>query len=156
MPSTKYMEMYAAYWPKASELIYDLIRRNVKPNDKICEVGFASGHLLVNFALEGFSVSGYEVRTNVYEKTCNKFQSNGITVNLYNEDVMDATEKYDLLYSTGLLQCLTDTERKKMIAKFVGMTEKLIIVVPHILQDRGVMRKLKWALRDAESIGRFL
>lgn len=137
MPSTKYMEMYKGYWPKASELIYDLISRNVKPDDKICEVGFASGHLLVNLALEGFSVSGYEVRNDVYEKTYNKFQSNGIVANLYNKDVMDATEKYDLLYSTGLLQCLTDTEREKMISKFAGMTEKLIIVVPHILQDRG-------------------
>ncbi len=137
MPSTRYMEMYAGYWPKASELIYNLIRKNVKPGDKICEVGFASGHLLVNFALEGYSVSGYEIRADVYEKTRNKFQNNGIVANLYKKDVMEAEEAYDLLYSTGLLQCLPDEKRKQMILKFAGMTRKLIIVVPDIQHDRG-------------------
>lgn len=137
MPSEKYMKLYQNFWPKASQLIYELIKKNLKEDDHLCEVGMASGHLLANFAIDGYRVSGYEIRKTEYEKTKSRFELAEIRANIYHEDIMNVEEKFNVIYTTGLLQCLKPEMREQMIEKLSRLAHKVIIVVPKILEDRN-------------------
>lgn len=136
MPSEKYMQMYKGYWPSASQHIFDLLKANIKESDCICEVGVASGHIMINLLLEGYDVVGYENRKEECEKTKRRFEENGIKGNIINEDIMNVQEKYDILYSTGLLQCFDKKNRSVVIGKFASLASKVIIVVPEIAENR--------------------
>lgn len=132
-----YKIAYRGYWPCASQKIYELIKTNVQRTDCICEAGCASGHIMANLALEGYNVSGYEIRTEAYEKAKNKFLEYKIPAKIYRKNILDVNHRFDMLYSIGLLQCLEPFSRRKMIRKMSELSDKIIIVVPQILERRN-------------------
>lgn len=136
MPNKKYMSAYGGYWPKASQCIYELIKKNIIVTDEICEAGCASGHIMANLIADGYHVTGYEIRNDECIKTRRKFKEMEICGNIIHKDIMDVDSRYDVLYTTGLLQCFKDSEREEVIRKFSEIAEKIIIVVPDIKCDR--------------------
>lgn len=138
MPSEQYMEIYHNYWPKASQKIYGFLMDNISLEDKIYEVGVGSGHLLFNLLENGYKASGCEIRKEQYEKTYKKLKAAGFNHSIFCEDVMVVTDKVDVVYSTGLLQCFCGEKRIQIIQKIASLADRALIVVPEIVEDRNV------------------
>lgn len=133
----KYKEIYGNYWPKASQKISDLIIKYAGIKDQICEVGAASGHIMAYLTLRGYQITGYEIRQKVCLDTNEKFETHGINTRIINDDIMNIDTKYDVLYTTGLLQCLDEKARIQMIEKFSKLSPVVIVVVPEIIKNRN-------------------
>lgn len=141
MPNKEYLKLYNYYWPKASELIIQLLIRNIDKEQTILEVGFGSGHLLFQLLSEGYNAEGCEIREDEYEKTKKLFKQAGYERSLFCNDIMNIHKRYDVIYTTGLIQCTCGKDRKRLIQKFCLLARKVIIVIPEIVKNRNSLSK---------------
>ena len=150
-PPRAYMSMYKGFWPIASERIYQLVINNIDSNtDSICEIGFASGHLIAMLALRynatksrPYKLYGVEIRKEAYEETKAKFRSAGIEATLFHGDAMNLFGHCSIIYSTGLLQCLRNKERSNLIKHMADIADKAIFIVPRINENRNLSSSQK-------------
>lgn len=127
------------YWDRVSEEISKLFKHYFSRNMSICEIGFAGGHFLEYLDLQGYqNLSGIEIREEQFNKTRERFLNRGLKVKLINDDVFNVKNKYDAIYSTGLIQCFDSNVRKKMIKKMSDMASICILTVPVINEDRNL------------------
>lgn len=127
------------YWDAASEEIWKLLERSTKKEDKICEIGCAGGHFLFHLFREGYrNLTGIEIRSDELERTRTQFEQYGIGAELINADVLSIDRKYDVVFSTGMLQCFSEEERRKLLEHISRMAPKVIFVVPEIVERRNV------------------
>lgn len=141
MPTKEYFELYNNYWPKASELILELLLQHIAPKDTILEIGAGSGHILFQLLSKGYLAEGCEIREEQFLKTQNLLKKMNYENALFCKDIMTVEKKYDLIYTTGLLQCLTSENRHHFISKISSLSPKAIIVIPEILTDRNNLSK---------------
>lgn len=127
------------YWDAASEEIWKLLERSTKKEDKICEIGCAGGHFLFHLFREGYrNLTGIEIRSDELERTRLQFEQYGIDAELINADVLSIDQKYDVVFSTGMLQCFSEEDRGKLLEHISKMAPKVIFVVPEIVEKRNV------------------
>lgn len=126
------------YYDNISEYIVILLTNAFETNMSICEIGFSGGHFLVELYEKGYkNLAGIEIRQAQYSKTLEKFKCEKIEVELIQGDVLENNNKYDGIYSTGLLQCMDRERRYKFIDHLSKMAEKAVFVVPEIEEDRN-------------------
>lgn len=126
------------YWDAASEEIGKQLKKYFNSSMNICEVGCGGGHFLRYLNGEGFkNLTGIEVRENQCNQTKKAFEQSSINIKLINADVLTVSEKYDAIYSTGLLQCLATKKRMKIIEHLSKMSPLAIFVVPEISKTRN-------------------
>ena len=131
-------QKYQYYWDKASEEIWKILEKNIKKEDRICEVGCAGGHFLAKLYEEDYkNLSGVEIREDEIKRTEQDFVTQGIIVKFINKNVLDVQEKYDVVFTTGLLQCFKESARATLMQHLSKMAKKTIIVVPEICEDRN-------------------
>ena len=140
----RYVECFNSYWPKASGKIYELLASCIKKwgSSSVCEVGCASGHLLLMLETKGFGESflkltGIEIRKEICLNTLKRLAGCGSEIKLINADVLEIDDRFDVIFSTGLLQCLTDEKREEVISHIRDIASKSIFVIPHIDEIRN-------------------
>lgn len=141
MPNREYLRIYNNYWPRASELIFQLLIKNINKEQTILEVGVGSGHLLYQLLSEGYNAEGCEIRVEEFEKTRKCFEQVGYEQSLFCDDIMNINKTYDVIYTTGLIQCTCGEGRKRLLQKLYSLARKVIIVIPEILEDRNLLSK---------------
>jgi hypothetical protein len=146
----KYKTIFGNYWNPIDDKIISLILKHIELDDEVFEVGFASGHYIAFLSDLGYKVSGVEIRKNVYEDTMKKFKNIYSNIELVNDDVFNIKGKYDLIYSTGLLQALPQKEQMKMIFFLSKMANKIVFIVPQILGRRNLGSKMPVAVTGCE------
>ena len=100
---------------------------------------------------EGYkNLTGIEIRTEQYETTKKEFKKNGLQISLINANVLDIENKYDALYSTGLLQSLNNTDRTNLIEHVSRLAPLAIFVVPEIIYARNLGSKIDIAVDGCE------
>lgn len=141
------LEQREYYWDAASEEIWKLLERNTKKEDRICEIGCAGGHFLFHLFRKGYrNLTGIEIRSDEIERTRLQFEQYGIDAELINSDVLSIDQKYDVVFSTGMLQCFSEEDRGKLLEHISKMAPKVIFVVPEIVEKRNVGSSQKVAV----------
>lgn len=137
----------AYYWDKASEEIWKLFKKTFEKDMHICEIGCGGGHFLHKMYVEGYhKLTGVEVREERLKQTKDNFNANDIRVNLIHANVLDVNEKYDAIFSTGLIQCMDSENRDKIIVQMSKMAPLALFTVPEIVNERNINSKEKTAV----------
>lgn len=142
MGRKKHIELYENYWPKASEYIFELLINNIDENSRIFEVGFSSGHILYALLKNGYIVEGCEIRKEEFDLTESRLKKYGFENCLLLENVMNIKTTYDVVFTTGLIQCFWGKERQDFIIKLASLAPKVVIISPEILCDRNTGSKM--------------
>ena len=136
--SENYWRIYGDFWNPVDKRIVELVKKHIDGNEHLLEVGFGSGHYLAALTDMGVNVDGIEIRYNAYEKTRKAFEKNYANVKLIHGDALNVNEKYDLVYSTGLVQCLPNDKRKVFFEHISKISDKVIYTVPQVLAQRNI------------------
>lgn len=148
--TSNYNKIFGSYWKRVDAKITELIKQHIEKDKKLFEIGFASGHYISSLTDEGYSVSGIEVREEAYENVKDKFKEFYPNVNLILGNIMDYMGEYDLVYSTGLIQCLQCEERIQLFKHISEIAPKVIYTVPKIEEDRNIGSNEKVAVSGCE------
>lgn len=131
------------YWDKVSDEIGKIISSTFNKDMSICEIGFSGGHFLEwlydEYGGGGYkNLTGIEIRKEQFKKTSEKFLAKNIKCNLICSDVMEVIQRFDGIFSTGLLQCLNTQERLRFIEHAANMADTAIFTVPEIVTERNI------------------
>lgn len=138
MMTELYQKYYKAFYPPATQKIISLLENNIADEQSVLEVGFGSGHLLFQLAEAGYRADGIEIRKEAYHKAFEIFDDAGFASELFEGDFREFDRAYDIIYTTGLVQCLKGNERDEFIAHIASLCKKAIIVIPEIVFDRNI------------------
>lgn len=146
LPGLRYRKIYGNFWGELDRRIISLIIANTYKDARIFECGFGGGHFLACLHYMGYEVFGTEVRPDAYMNTCERFEKGHLKLPLYDKDIFDIREKYDVLYSTGLIQALAPKSRAHFLKHISTISKKTIYVVPKIIEDRNINSNEKIAV----------
>jgi 2-polyprenyl-3-methyl-5-hydroxy-6-metoxy-1,4-benzoquinol methylase len=140
--------------------ITDLLRRHIKPGDKVFEVGCAPGKYLLWCAIAGQAeVSGIEYAPKSYQQTVNLFRDMNVTADLRNEDFFETSfpsASFDMVYSLGLIEHFTGERLTKIVDKHVDLLKPggtAVIIIPNYQTWYGtIFKKLDRATYDTHNI----
>lgn len=130
-----YKQYYGNFFPLASQKIINLLLENIQKDESILEVGCGSGHISFKMALEGYNISGIEIRKEVAEETQSKFSRANLNAAIYAGDILELNNKYDVIWNSGLLQCLPYDKRQTYLNHISKLANKAIFLVPERVQD---------------------
>lgn len=129
------------YWDEISEIIGQVILKTFKNKDmSILEIGFGSGHFLEWMNESRYTkLNGIEIRQDQFLKTKGSFDQKNLNhINLMCGDVLEHNEKYDAIFSTGLIQCLNEIDRKVFEKHVSKLADLAIFTVPEIFIERNI------------------
>lgn len=128
------------YWDSVSDKIGELLKANIKVDNSVLEVGFAGGHFLEWLNENGYrNLHGIEIRKEQYEQTETSFNNKGLKdIELILGNVLEHNQHYDAIYSTGLIQCLNEDERKVFLSHIANLSPLAIYTVPLIEAERNI------------------
>jgi len=130
---------HSFYWDQTSECVGGVLTSHLSPEMNICEIGFAGGHFLEWLEKLGYKhLTGIEIREDQYHKTKQKFQNQGLNIHLILGDILDLNDHFDAIYSTGLLQCLDQTSREKLLIHLSELADVAVFTVPEIQNNRNI------------------
>ena len=127
------------YWDQVSEIIGRILKSNIATDKSVLEIGFSGGHFLEWLNEKGYKdLHGIEIRKKQYLETEASFERKGLKeIDLILGDVMEHNQHYDAIYSTGLIQCLNESERQAFLAHVASLSPLAIYTVPLIKSERN-------------------
>lgn len=132
------------YWDRVSDIIGELLKKNITPQMSILEIGFGSGHFLEWLNACGYEkLHGIEIREEQYLYTKEIFNNKGLGhIDLIYGNVLEHKNEYDAIFSTGLLQCLSQNDRENYMRHISSLADIAIFTVPKIDMDRNIGSKI--------------
>ncbi len=113
-----------------SKIIYNTIKQNTTKEEKILEVGCSSAHISLVLKQKGFNIKGIEIRKEIVDKTNKFLNKKNIQFEIITGNVLNHNEKYDMLWSSGLIQCLNNNQKDFFFEHFIKLANKAIFFVP--------------------------
>ena len=126
----KYNGVYE--WTPTSEAFYRIIKKFIKKEDKILEIGSSTGHISYRLAKEGYNITLLDIRKEPIEIAKNNFKKNNIRANFICADIFDYNDKYDIVWNSGLIQCYDDKDKDKLINKLASITNRVLLFYPDV------------------------
>ncbi|MBR0420301.1 MAG: methyltransferase domain-containing protein [Erysipelotrichaceae bacterium] len=127
---TQYEKWYAKedyFWgTEPNELCHELIKLlPPAPGIKVLDIGCGEGKDAVFMASQGYDVYAFDITENGIAKTKRLAETNNVKINAFVADINNfkIDEKFDIIYSTGTIQYLVDSEIAPFFAKVKEMTE---------------------------------
>jgi len=120
------------FWDEVSQSFYKIIKSYIKKDDKILEFGSASGHISYRLAKEGHIVTLLDIRKNEIKVAQNIFKKNNVRATFICRDIFNEFGNYDIAWDSGLIQCLPDEQKEKLIEKISSISKKMILFYPDI------------------------
>jgi len=130
MKNKKYDGVYE--WAPTSEAFYRTIKKFIKKEDNILEFGSSTGHISYRLAREGYNVTLLDIRREPIEIAKNNFKKNNVRANFICADIFDCTNRYDIAWNSGLIQCYDDDDKDKLINKLTGITNRVLLFYPDV------------------------
>lgn len=128
--------------------ITDLLRRHVRPNDRVLEVGCAPGKYLLWCAVVGQAdVSGIEYAPKSHQQTVDLFRRMNVTADLRQEDFFNnsfAQGTFNTVYSLGLIEHFTGERLRDAVGRHVELLKPsgtALIIVPDFSGWYGMLTK---------------
>lgn len=147
---SNYYKIFGSYWKEVDSRIVSLIKQHIEYDSKVLEVGFSGGHYIAKLTDDGYDISGIEIREEIYNETNDKFRKIYPDVNLMLGNIFDYNEKYDLIYSTGLIRCLKCKDRNEFLKHISDMAPKAVYTVPCIETERNIGSNQKVGVSGCE------
>ena len=116
-----------------------ILIRFVKKTDRILEFGSSTGHMSFILAKDGYNIGLLDIRKDPICEAVETFSYYNIKANFYNEDFLLHNSEYEFIFNSGLLQCLTDSDREKFIKHSSKISKKLLLFYP--LRDKIIPQK---------------
>ena len=145
-----YKNLYGLFWNPVNTKTKELIMKHAIKGNSLLEIGFGSGHYLAAFSDEGFNMSGVEIKENTFRNVKEKFDVFYPEIKLIQGDLKNISGYFDLVYSTGLMQCLPKHRRKEFFMHIATLSPKVIYTVPKINIDRNIGSRKKIAVAGCE------
>lgn len=117
-------------WSKTSEAFWRVLSAYVQPQDTILEVGSGTGHVSYMLARRGNSVTLNDIRSDVVIESAKIFITNNVKVGVLPGDYRDIAKKYDLVWNSGLIQCLYGRDRQRFVNKLIEIGRKVLLFYP--------------------------
>ncbi len=117
-------------WTRASEAIYQVICKQLDRHTTIIEVGSGTGHISYLLAKAGHQVTLNDIRDESLKASLEIYKQCGITCQAIYGDLFKIGKKFEFLWNSGLIQCVTGPTRIKMIAKFAQIASKVLLFYP--------------------------
>ncbi len=92
---------------------------------KLLDIGCGEGRDSVFFARNGYDVTAFDLAISGVEKTQRLAEKLGVKVNVFQADLNEyrLTEKFDILFSNGVLHYVKPEVRKEMFDNYKAFTE---------------------------------
>lgn len=126
---TQYEELYKCdglYWGSKIRSIAKEILNLMPPVRKIniLEAGCGEGQAALFFARNGYHVDAFDIAESGLAKGRSAAQSIGVQVNFFRANLLmfEINRKYDVIYSSGVLQYVPPSERKRIMRQFKDCT----------------------------------
>lgn len=136
------------YWDAISQIIGNILKSNISRDRSILEIGFSSGHFLEWLSENGYqNLHGIEIRKSQYIDTVTCFKNKGLDrIDLILGDILQHNHQYDAIFSTGLIQCLDEKERKLFFRHVSKLANTAVFTIPVIEEDRNIDSKIEVAV----------
>ncbi len=131
MEENPYDQKYAGeefYWGKKPSSMCDRVVEMIKPSAdshlRLLDLGCGEGRDIVYFAQRGFEVIGLDLSLPGLEKARRYAEEVGVHVETIHADVVDYEVEgtYDVIFSTGTLQCLPPEVRQQRFENYKACT----------------------------------
>lgn len=126
---TNYEKWYEGdeyYWGKQPSALCDEIISIIPPskNVKVLDIGCGEGKDAVYMALKGYDVTAFDITVNGIRKTKALAKERNVEVKAFVADINDFSidEQFDIIYSTGTIQYLSEENKASFFEKVKNMT----------------------------------
>ena len=125
----QYDERYGTeglYWSsRPSAACYEILR--LMPPDRpvrVLDIGCGEGRNALFLARNGYQVDAFDISRKGVDKAARLADEIGVPIKVYRANLVEAklTEEYDVLFSTGVLQCIPVELRSEIFANFKQFT----------------------------------
>jgi tellurite methyltransferase len=91
---------------------------------RLLDIGCGEGRNAIFFARNGYAVDAIDISGKGVEKTKRHAEAVGVRVNVFegNVNTYRLTEKYDVLYSTAVFQCIPPADRAEIFENYKRFT----------------------------------
>lgn len=115
-------------YTKNSYAIKQLLNQFIIRGDKILEAGSSTGHISYMLAKEGYDVSLLDIRSDVIDIAKQNFKN--LKAKFYVDDLLSHYGEYDLLWNSGLIQCLDEQQQRIYIEHMAKNAKKVLLIYP--------------------------
>jgi SAM-dependent methyltransferase len=117
-------------WNDLSGAMHSVIKVFVSKRDKILEFGSSTGHISFKLAKEGYNLTLLDIRQDVIEEAKKAFRDAKVKAEFFIEDVFLHDKKYSFCWNSGLIQCLDDEKKERLIKKLSEISPKILLFYP--------------------------
>ncbi len=117
-------------WTRASEAIYHVIRDNLSDDPNIIEVGSGTGHISYFLAMDGHQVTLNDIRDDSLKTSVDIYKRHGVLCQTIYGDLFKIEEKFEFLWNSGLIQCVSGSTRTKLVQKLAKISPRVLLFYP--------------------------
>lgn len=122
---------YGPYaWSRTSQAFYDTLIQVVGREDRVLEFGSSTGHISFRLAREGYRVSLLDIRAEPINEARQLFAQAGVHAQFFVEDFLQHNGSYDVLWNSGLIQCLLAEQRQQVLRHAATLSRRLLLFYP--------------------------
>lgn len=105
---------------------------------KLLDIGCGEGKNSVFFARNGYDVTAFDLAASGVEKTKNLAERIGVSIHVFQADLNEyrLTEKFDILFSNGVLHYVPESLRKELFENYKAFTENNGINMLSVFVDK--------------------
>lgn len=142
------------YWGlMPNGICYDIMKilPPVKPY-RVLDIGCGEGKDAVFFAKCGYSVTAFDISEQGIEKAKRLAEHNKVNVNFFKADIFDyrPDTEYDIIFSSGVLHFIQQTERKELCDSLKTHTAEGGINALNVFVKKPFIRRAPDSTRDEE------
>lgn len=156
MHTRKYKDgLWDPYTP-TSEAFYHVLKEFINKQDKILECGSSTGHISYRLAKEGYDITLLDIRPEAIDMAKKYFGTNKVIAHFICSDIFNYEERYDFIWSSGLVQCYNDEKKEELIRHLSSLTNKMLLFYPDTESEgktRGTNELITPGVGDAKEYG---
>lgn len=118
------------HWSRTSQAFYQVLSSFVRQGESVLEFGSSSGHISFRMARDGHRVTLLDIRPEAIEDAREKFGKAGVSGRFVVGNFLEYAEQHDLLWNSGLLQCLSEQERERLLVHAAQLSKRLFLFYP--------------------------
>lgn len=122
---------YGPYvWSRTSQAFYTVLKQVVGHGDRVLEFGSSTGHISFRLAREGHNVTLLDIRPEPINEAREIFAKADVNAQFFVDNFLKHNEPYDVLWNSGLIQCLSREDREQMLKHAATLSNRLLLFYP--------------------------
>lgn len=120
------------YWlsNRRDRTLLRLLQRAFPKPCRLLEAGSATGHLSINMARMGYSVTLVDYRRDAIDQAKEAFEKRGLEASFIHADIREVRGEWDGIWGTGILQCYPEEAQAELIRYEAALAPTALHVYP--------------------------